>query len=1301
MPAVRPVLFAAALLYLALPGHPLAILPGLPLGPLGVAVALAVGAWWIGLPGAPPRARVLLGAVAALVVVKVITSELAPPYGLVAEYRVDGAPNVEQSTEWRRADWTRIDHALRFAGDELPVHFFNDVRRFNYFRANEPGRDLLPFAVRWVGQFRAPEAGRYTFTVDANGPAALSVAGGRAAIEQAGRVRSASFEVDLEAGLHPLEASYRRSDEAMPWLSVDARRSGGLPETLAAPALVQPGTSIDAVRRDSLLAPLARGIDVALLALLTLAFAVHALAAWRGSRAMLIPSPVGGDGAASPSQHGPADCSRSGSGSPDGRPPWSMSERALLALYFLAASMLALVGHLHLHGRAVILSGGNDWLAYESFARDVLLGGPLLTEGRPLGQGVPYYYQPLYVYWLALVHLVAGEGLFGPLLANTLLGIVAGLGVYALGRELFGRLAGAAALLLFELCRVTFFAPTAGLLLSENLLIPQIPLLLLLLVRALRTAGWRWLALSGVALGLAGLTRTTPLALLPPALLILVVPFKRRGLPWAGIAGRLGLVVAACVLTVSLATVRNYVVSGRPVPITSSAGANLWEAHRPTARVDLSRIDRDPLYERLGLDRQTREVVEFARQDPAGYVATLVPMFLYAVGVVGAVSNTWEVHYGLAGICAAYALTTVLVRRARAWPVCFVHAFVLSHLAQMTVFFSHQYGYRLILPMYVAMAPVVGLGVAAMLQGLVRAVPRGGAAPLPASGMAPRPRLRTAGVVGLLASGVAVVAVGAPRDPTPRESFYGLNGDAALAASQALIPDYLRLADMVYFAGDDSRSTDVAYLRGLAFPAMRWFDGARGMVLPPADQQALYVLPHRAAADVARRCVGGGLDPTATMDPRTDVPAVVALLDASRSGACVESRQPIGATFEGTARVLGLDAPSTIEPGQPMDVTLRWEPLARPQNRVRPFVRLVDSKGRRWGQPAEANVYPSSSWRPGELVVGVTRLDVDPTLPPGEYGLEVGIAGGAGAVRLAESGPWGQQGQPEALGGSVRLVSRSTPLSPDALPLESVRDERLDGVRFLGAALDREAPKPGERVRLSLFWQSAAARLPEHEVSLILRDGRSVLHEWRGVPVDGTYPTTRWKPSEVVRDTWDLTVPATLPGGPLELAVGLAAPTERPERYVGLSTFAVQPVARLMDEPSVRTRQEARFGDVARLVGFDLRNRRVRPGDTADLTLVWQCLAETRDNYAVTLYVLGEDDRVLAQLEEEPAGGKRPTAGWTVGEYVEDGHRLRVPRDAPRGRLKLAVGLVDEDGRRLLDGTGAERVVLQTELVTE
>ncbi len=1265
----RLIFLGVALAYLALPGHPLALLPGLPLGRLGLAVGLAVVVWLSALAGPPPRPRLGIGVLAGLVLLKVALSWLAPPYGLVAEYRAGGPQGAfERSTDWPGIGATRVDSTLAFHGAEFPVHFFNDIHRFNFFTANEPRRDLLPFSVRWTGQLWAPTSGHYRLALESNGRAALSVAdlvapnAGNLVVESGNRVRQEMMEGELTAGLHPIEVRYARPEEGMPWLAVFANSGDAELTPLAAPLIVRDGAGPAGLSRDALVRPLAVVVDLAWLVTLLALFGAHARQAWRQ----------------------PA-------------PPTSALERPLLALFLAVALGADLLAHLHLVGQTVILSGGNDWLAYESFARDVLLDGPLLGT---VGQGQPYYYQPLYVYWLALIHLILGEGLFGPLVMNAALGVAASLLVYLVARDLFGRLAAVVAMLLFAAYRVTVFAPTTDLLLSENLLVPLVPLLLFLLARAARTASWWAIVGAGVVLGLAGLARTTPLAVLPIALLALGLGFRRLGLSGPAAGSRLAVLVAVSLLTISPAAIRNYLVSGRLVPITSSVGANLWEMHRPSQRVDLSRIDRQLLYEQLQLDRQTREVLEFIRQDPAGYATTLAPMALYAIGFVGAPGGTADVQLGLLGVCLAYLLVTALVssaRRPATWPL---HGFVWTHLAAVTLVFSNQYGFRLVLPMYAAMIPVVGQGIA-VASGWA-ASGRGSAIRRRATAIQVRPAdPKVALPLAIVALGSLVLLAGAPSEDRARESFYGLAGDAAIAARQAARADRLSLADDVYFVGEDSRSSAIAYLRGLAYPAMRWFDGSRGMVLPPPGERALYMLPDRAAPDFARGCLGDETRLARELDLPSGAWLDVALASLG-DGDCTAPQHWLEATFEGTARLLGYDAPASLEPGQPMDAILRWQPLTRPQNRSRPFVRLLDGRGRAWGQ-AEAAVYPSSSWRPGETVLGTARLDVDPTLPPGEYRLEFGFSAGAGLARLANDGPAGLRAEARARGGVIRLVSRSMPLAPDALPITVAASGALGEVQLLGAALDRENPRPGDRARLTLFWQTSATRPTSQDVSLVLRDSSGgTVHEWRGAPVDGTYPTSAWKPGEIVRDTWDLVLPSSLPPGPLSLAVGLAPPGRLPERYLSLVSLALQAISRQYAEPAIRTRQEARFGDLARLVGYDLRNRRLKAGDSVEVSLIWQALAETRENYTVSVQLQGIDERVVAQHDGEPAAGRRPTASWLPDEFVEDLHRVKLPRDAPRGRYQLAVVLYrPDDGQRLLDPAGGERVVLGTDVVVE
>src|SRR5204863_6511116 len=84
-----------------------------------------------------------------------------------------------------------------------------------------------------------------------------------------------------------------------------------------------------------------------------------------------------------------------------------------LAIAWAAGILDALVFAWRSLGRMVTLSGGDDWLTYESEARDIALHGPWMNEGAALGHGSPFYGQPLYPYFLAVCHWLFGDGLFG------------------------------------------------------------------------------------------------------------------------------------------------------------------------------------------------------------------------------------------------------------------------------------------------------------------------------------------------------------------------------------------------------------------------------------------------------------------------------------------------------------------------------------------------------------------------------------------------------------------------------------------------------------------------------------------------------------------------------------------------------------------------------------------------------------------------------------------------------------------------------------------------------------------------
>lgn len=200
-----------------------------------------------------------------------------------------------------------------------------------------------------------------------------------------------------------------------------------------------------------------------------------------------------------------------------------------------------------------------------------------------------------------------------------------------------------------------------------------------------------------------------------------------------------------------------------------------------------------------------------------------------------------------------------------------------------------------------------------------------------------------------------------------------------------------------------------------------------------------------------------------------------------------------------------------------------------------------------------------------------------------------------------------------------------------------------------------------------------------------------------------------------------VTLPAT--GGPARQQVNLVVPPEAPS---GSYRFAITPpagaatpfgqltITQKQDpfltaaDVTITNRVDAPFEQGIRLLGYDLVDSEVRPGEVAGLTLYWQSEGGIETRYKVFTHLLGDvfnastGNFLWGQVDNEPAAGSRPTTSWRTDEVIVDTYAIPVQPDAPPGAYRIEVGLYEPvSGQRLavLDENGApaaDHVILTT-----
>lgn len=336
--------------------------------------------------------------------------------------------------------------------------------------------------------------------------------------------------------------------------------------------------------------------------------------------------------------------------------------------------------------------------------------------------------------------------------------------------------------------------------------------------------------------------------------------------------------------------------------------------------------------------------------------------------------------------------------------------------------------------------------------------------------------------------------------------------------------------------------------------------------------------------------------------------------------------------------------------------------------------------------------FESAAIIPGEIVESDCYLS-RATLPSGLYDLQIGVqqpdatwqtldfAAGWSAVEVSANGSFERV---EAEIAFARLAAQAIPTSATLL-----EHTYYDHVRLLAYEIAPPHIHPGDSPEITLYWQALRALDQDAHISLqaFLDDERVALVN--GPPLDKDRPTSSWQPGEVIREIWSLDLPDDLPAPALlRLDVGLFLPDTLiplPVRNLAgddipgaITTLRLEPTAWPIYNGTHKV--DSTFDDQIRLLGYETKREDAR----LEITLYWEAITSPDDNYIAFLHLLNPAGELVAQSDVAPNQGLFPTSAWQPGDIVLSHHQLDLPRELTIDDYTLLTGLYHpSDGSRL------------------
>lgn len=109
--------------------------------------------------------------------------------------------------------------------------------------------------------------------------------------------------------------------------------------------------------------------------------------------------------------------------------------------------------------------------------------------------------------------------------------------------------------------------------------------------------------------------------------------------------------------------------------------------------------------------------------------------------------------------------------------------------------------------------------------------------------------------------------------------------------------------------------------------------------------------------------------------------------------------------------------------------------------------------------------------------------------------------------------------------------------------------------------------------------------------------------------------------------------------------------------------------------PAGATPLAVRFGDSIRLVGYQMDDARVRPGEKLPLDLYWQADVSPEHDFWALIELVDASGTFLMYKDGSPSAGRDTTDRWIPGTIVVSQHRLSIPEYGQPGVYWLTLRL--------------------------